>query len=108
MTTAILLIDCPDRKGIGARCANFVYSHNANILHADQHQDNVSGLFLMRVEWDLTDFSLDLARFEEQFAPIASEFQMNWRLAPSAGRPKVAILVSQYDHFLADLLFRHH
>ncbi len=56
--TAILLIDCPDRKGIVAAIANFLYDHGANILHADQHQDNDLGLFFMRVEWSLADFDL--------------------------------------------------
>jgi formyltetrahydrofolate deformylase len=105
--TAILLIDCPDQKGLVAAIANFLYSHNANILHADQHQDSASQQFLMRVEWDLSDFLLDLMHFEEHFAPIASRFQMRWRLALSSVRPRVAIFVSQYDHCLADLLYRH-
>lgn len=90
-----------------AAIANFLYSHNANILHADQHQDSESQQFLMRVEWDLNDFALDLMHFEEHFAPIASRFQMRWRLALSSVRPRVAIFVSQYDHCIADLLYRH-
>ena len=53
--TATLLINCPDRKGLVAAIADFLYRHNANILHADQHQDAERNLFLMRVEWDLTD-----------------------------------------------------
>jgi formyltetrahydrofolate deformylase len=105
--TAILLIDCPDQKGLVAAIANFLYFHNANILHADQHQDSESEQFLMRVEWDLSGFALDLKRFEEHFSPIASRFQMRWRLALSSARPRVAIFVSQYDHCLADLLYRH-
>src|SRR5579883_48893 len=53
--SAILLIDCPDRKGLVAAIAEFLYTHGANILHADQHQDNEQGLFFMRVEWSLDD-----------------------------------------------------
>lgn len=105
--TAILLVDCPDRKGIVATIANFLYGYNANILHADQHQDEESGLFLMRVEWDISGFTLDLERFEEYFTPIAQEFKMRWRLKRSSDRPRLAIFVSQYDHCLADLLYRH-
>src|SRR5579871_1166889 len=108
MPSAILLIDCPDTKGLVATIANFLYSHNANIIHADQHQDSESGLFLMRVEWDLSDFALDMAQFDRQFAPIAEQFHMRWRLTLSEERPRIAILVSQYDHCLADLLYRHH
>src|SRR5512140_996316 len=108
MPTAILLIDCPDRKGLVAAIADFLYSHNANILHADQHQDSASGLFLMRVEWDLGDFSLDLANFQAAFAPVAERLNMRWRLAISENQSRLAIFTSQYDHCLADLLYRHH
>jgi formyltetrahydrofolate deformylase len=105
--TAILLIDCPDRKGIVAAVADFLYGNNANILHADQHQDGELGLFLMRVEWDLADFKLEISNFKSAFGPIAEKFQMRWRLELSAERPRVAIFVSQQDHCLADLLYRH-
>lgn len=104
--TAILLIDCPDRKGLVAAIANFLYHHNANILHADQHQDAERGLFLMRVEWELGGFDLSVEQFRCEFAPLAAQFQMNWRLELSAVRQRVAIFVSKYDHCLADLLYR--
>jgi formyltetrahydrofolate deformylase len=106
--TACLLVSCPDRKGLVAAIANFLYSHNANILHADQHQDKVAGLFLMRVEWDLAGFELGIHRFEEAFAPIAAQHEMTWRLALSSVKPRMAIFVSKFDHALADLLYRHH
>ena len=61
--SAILLIDCPDRKGLVAAIGEFLYRHNANILHADQHQDAERSLFLMRVEWDLTGFDLGPPEF---------------------------------------------
>jgi formyltetrahydrofolate deformylase len=105
--SATLLISCPDQKGLVAAIANFLLQHNANILHADQHQDAELKLFLMRVEWDLTYFNLDLADFDFAFNSIAEKFQMNWRLARSSYRPKLAIFVSKYDHCLADLLYRH-
>jgi formyltetrahydrofolate deformylase len=104
--TAILLIDCPDRKGLVAAIADFLYRHDANILHADQHQDAEQGLFLMRVEWDLAGFNLSVEQFRREFAPLAEQFQMNWRLELSAVRPKVAVFVSKYDHCLVDLLYR--
>lgn len=106
--TACLLVSCPDRKGLVAAIADFLYGHNANILHADQHQDKVAGLFLMRVEWDLDGFELDLDKFDEAFAPIAEQFKMTWRLAMSSVKPRLAIFVSKFDHCLADLLYRHH
>lgn len=105
--SAILLISCPDRKGLVAAISDFLYQHNGNILHADQHQDADQDLFLMRVEWSLEGFDIPLEQFAELFAPIAERFQMDWRLATTEKRTRVAILVSKYDHCLVDLLYRH-
>src|SRR5438552_10540624 len=105
--TAILLVDCPDRKGIVADISEFLYRHSANIIHNDQHQDADLGLFLTRVEWELGDFKLAISDFKSAFAPVAEKYQMRWRLETSAARPRLAIMVSQYTHCLADLLYRH-
>ena len=105
--SAILLISCPDRKGEVATIADFVYRHNGNILHADEHADEESGLFLMRVEFDPKDFDIDLADFGKHFSPVAEAFQMTWQLAQSSLRQRMIILVSKYDHCLVDLLYRH-
>jgi formyltetrahydrofolate deformylase len=105
--TAILLVSCPDQRGLVATIADFVYRHNGNILHADEHADEGSNLFLMRVEFDPAEFSFELSDFARHFTPIAERFNMTWRLAQSARRPRMAILVSRYDHCLVDLLYRH-
>jgi len=106
-SSAILLTSCPDQKGIVATLSDFVFRHNGNILHADEHADEGSNLFLMRVEFDPKDFDIDLADFAKHFSPIAEKFAMQWRLARSNVRQKMAILVSKYDHCLVDLLYRH-
>jgi formyltetrahydrofolate deformylase len=105
--SAVLLISCPDRKGIVATISDFVFRHNGNILHADEHADEESNLFLMRVEFDPAGFDIDLADFSQHFTTIAEKFGMQWRLARSNYRPKMIILVSKYDHCLVDLLYRH-
>ena len=106
--SAILLIICPDQKGLNAAVHEFIYRANGNTLHADEHQDYERNLFLMRVEWDLAGFSIDMRDFAKEFQPIADRFGMKWRVALSSYRPKVAIFVSRYDHCLADLLYRRH
>lgn len=105
--SAILLISCPDQKGLVAAISAFLYQHNGNILHADQHQDADQDLFLMRVEWSLAGFDIPLADFAQHFNPIAERFQMDWRIASTEQRPRMAIMVSKYDHCLVDLLYRH-
>ncbi len=107
-TTATLLIDCPDRKGIVVSIINFLVQHyDVNILNADQHQDVELGLFFMRVEFSTDAPHFDEAAFRAVFAPLAAGFSMNWRIAFANAPQNVAIFVSQYLHCLADLLHRH-
>ncbi|HXP59578.1 MAG TPA: formyltetrahydrofolate deformylase [Dongiaceae bacterium] len=112
--SAVLLIDCPDRKGLVARVSGLLYERGANILHADQHQDHDLGLFFMRVEWALEGPPsaesgpeiFDLDGFKEAFAPLAAELDMRWQLSSRARRTRVALFCSQYLHCMADLLHR--
>jgi formyltetrahydrofolate deformylase len=105
--SAVLLIHCPDRKGIVAAVSGFLSDHGGNILHADQHQDHGLGLFFMRVEWDLDSFDLEESGLRNEFGKLARHFEMNWRVARSAAPQRVAIFVSKYQHCLLDLLYRH-
>jgi len=119
--STVLLIDCPDRKGLVARVSTLLYEQGANILHADQHQDHDLGLFFMRVEFSLGPAEgsllptsrpedgqeyLDLERFRSVFAPLAAELNMRWKLTSSVRKPRVALFCSQYLHCMADLLHR--
>ena len=113
--SAVLLIDCPDQKGLVARVSSLLYRHGANILHADQHQDHEQGLFFMRVEWGLGPANgshssvpeiFDLEAFKAEFEPLAAELGMRWRLTSGGRLPRVALFCSQYLHCIADLLFR--
>ena len=69
--SAVLLIDCPDRKGLVARVSSLLYERGANILHADQHQDHDLGLFFMRVEWALAGTAENQAGPEQSPAGLA-------------------------------------
>src|SRR3569623_250179 len=99
--TAVLLIDCPDRRGLVARVSGLLYEHGANILHADQHQDHDLGMFFMRVEWALNSSGnddqsvpipgFDLVKFSRAFAPIASDLQMHWQIGVMNLPPRVAL-----------------
>jgi formyltetrahydrofolate deformylase len=108
--TAVLLLSSPiplAPKGVVAAISQFLIAHNASILHSDDHVDGGRDLFLSRLEWDLEGFDLPLSAFEEHFKPVAERFLIKYHLALNDYRPKVAILVSSYDHCLADLLYRH-
>jgi formyltetrahydrofolate deformylase len=104
--SAILLVQCPDQKGLDAAIADFIFRHDGNILHFEQHQAGEERFYLARVEWDLSDFKLRLEDFPTKFDVIANKFSMHWKLAVSTHRPCVAVLVSKFDHCLVDLLYR--
>jgi len=106
--SAVLLLHCPERKGVVAAVTGFLYQNNGNILQVDEHGDAELDLFMMRVEWDTTDFHVPLEGFAESFGELAREFQMQWTVHPTGYRPNVAIMVSKSGHCLADLLYRHH
>ncbi|MDB9347999.1 formyltetrahydrofolate deformylase [Nodularia spumigena] len=104
--TATLLISCPDRRGLVAKFANFIYANGGNIIHADQHTDFAAGLFLTRIEWQLDGFNLPREFIAPAFNAIAQPLEAKWQLHFSDSIPRIAILVSRQDHCLFDLIWR--
>ena len=107
LPTATLLISCPDQKGLVAKLANFIYANGGNILHADQHYDAGTNLFLSRLEWQLEGFNLPRDLIGPAFNAIAQPLGATWQLHFSDAVPRIAIWVSRQDHCLLDLLWRH-
>lgn len=105
--TATLLISCPDQRGLVAKFANFIYANGGNIIHADQHTDFATGLFLTRIEWQLAGFNLARELIAPAFSAIAQPLNANWELHFSDVKPRIAIWVSKQDHCLWDLIWRH-
>ena len=103
---AILLVSCPDQKGIVAKIANFIYANGGNIIDFDHHSDLEAGLFLSRIEWQLQGFNLSRDLIAPTFAAIAQPLNATWQLHFSDAVPRLAIWVSQQDHCLFDLLWR--
>lgn len=104
--TAILLVSCPDQKGLVAKIANFIFANGGNVIHADQHTDLSVGLFLTRIEWQLKDFNLPRDLIGPAFGAIAKPLEANWSLNFSDVYPRMAIWVTKQDHCLYDLLWR--
>jgi len=107
MNHAILLISCRDQKGITAAVTNFIFQNQGNIIHADQHIDEQSNTFFMRIEWSLDGFKLKREDIQPAFWVIAKPFNMMWELFCSDQKTRVAIFVSKHLHCLYDLLYRH-
>lgn len=104
--TATLLISCPDRSGLVAKIANFIYANGGNIIHAARHTDFATSLFLIRIEWQLESFNLPHEAIATAFKAIAKLLNATWQLHFFDTLPKIALWVTKQDHCLLDLLWR--
>ena len=109
MKKAILIIQCPDQKGIVAEVSRFLFTYQGNILEVDQHVDEEMGRFFMRASWELDSFALRedeiSPRFQEE---VAGRFGMEFSLHFNFPKPRMTIFVSKLSHCLFDILGRHH
>jgi formyltetrahydrofolate deformylase len=104
--TVTLLFSCPDRRGLVAKIANFIYSNGGNIIHADHHTDFNAGLFLTRIEWQIEGFNLPRELIAPAFGAIAQPLAGTYEIHFSDTIPKIAIWVSRQNHCLLDLIWR--
>ncbi len=105
-TNAVLLLSCPDAKGIVASISNFIFKNNGNILHAAQHTAQPENILFMRIEWDLAGFEIPRDKITEAFSPLAEKFRMRWNVYFTDYVPKMAILVSKKVYCFNDLILR--
>ena len=108
MTTAKLLLHCPDKPGILAEVTDFITVNKGNIIYLDQYVDHVEDIFFMRIEWELKDFLIPQEKIEDYFDTLfAQKYEMNFRLYFSDVKPRMAIFVSKMSHCLFDMLARY-
>lgn len=100
----VLTLSCPDRPGITARVTGLLFERGGNVLEAQQFNDRESDRFFMRVEFDPGDVPREEIR--QDFARLAQAHAMEWKLALRDRPRRVMIMVSRFDHCLADLLYR--
>src|ERR1700688_3690286 len=96
--TAILLVSCPDQKGLVAQISEFLFQNNGNIIHADNHINEETGLFLMREEREPDCSRIPRAEIAARFAPLAGRLKMQWRIQFSDVAQRIAVMVSKYSH----------
>ena len=108
MTTAKLLLHCPDKPGILAEVTDFMTVNKGNIIYLDQYVDHVENIFFMRIEWELKDFLVPQEKIEDYFRTLyGQKYEMDFRLYFSDVKPRMAIFVSKLSHCLFDMLARY-
>ena len=105
--TAILLLNCPDRRGLVSRISHFIFERGGNILTLDEYVDPEDKMFSIRIAWSMEQFSIPADDLADAFAPLAREFKATWSISFMEKRMRVAIMVSKYDHCIREILWRH-
>ncbi len=108
MSSAILLIHCPDKKGLVSAVSNFLLEHNANVVDLDEHVDKDERVFFMRIHFELDGFDLAPDQIGPTFDELVGKpFEMNWQLNFTDQVPRMALFVSKASHCLYDVLSRY-
>jgi formyltetrahydrofolate deformylase len=100
--TRLLLVDCPDRKGLIHQITGLLAAAGANIVTNAEFVDGDTGRFFMRTEFDGGE-PVD-ALVEELRAALPPS--ANVRLG-SVGSRRLVVLATGEHHCLGELLLRH-
>ena len=100
----VMTLRCNDSRGVIHAVSGALLAAGGNVLEQAQFTNESTGMFAMRTRFECegTDRGQLLAGIEQAtkgFAPVIT-------VRSEADRPRVLIMVSQYDHCLVDLLYR--
>ncbi len=104
----VLTASCASRMGTTAAIAGFLATRRFYLMEMHQFDDTSSQRFFVRITFcGVAGEAVDLQALREEFQPVASREDMQWRIHDSCERTRVLIMVSNLDHCLEDLLYRH-
>ena len=103
----VLTIICPDRPGIVHAVTGFLVQRGGNIIESQQYDDLETGSFFMRMGFEVAGAGTTAEQLRDAFAPIATEYRMDFRLWDARAPYRTLLMVSGHLHCLNDLLFRH-
>jgi len=106
-TVAVLLLTCPDQKGLVAKISQFIYSNEGNILDLNEHVDPEEEIFSIRVAWEMKHFNIPFSDLPGTFSSLATSIGANWEIYSTGQKMRTAIFVSKYDHCLQEILWRY-
>jgi formyltetrahydrofolate deformylase len=104
----VLTASCASRMGTTAAVTGFLSSRRCYLMEMHQFDDTISQRFFVRIVFcGVQGEKIDLPRMRRQFEQVADAEEMEWHIHDSAERTRVLIMVSNFDHCLEDLLYRH-
>jgi formyltetrahydrofolate deformylase len=106
MENAVILIQCPDHKGIIAKISDFVFRYDGNIIQSDQYStDPAGGRFFMRLDFTFDPVKVPQSHLEKEFDILARTLDAVWEIHYASAVMRMGVLVSKADHCLAEVLY---
>ena len=103
----ILKTTCKAGRGIVAAVSSFLADRDCYINELSQFDDQDSETLFMRLAFVIQREGLSKEDVIDDFKVIADDFEMDWQIHGSSAPTRTLIMVSRFDHCLADLLYRH-
>ncbi|GAA4411816.1 formyltetrahydrofolate deformylase [Fodinibacter luteus] len=105
-TDNVLILSCPDQRGIVATVTALLFEHGANIEESQQFDDVRTDQFFMRIRFSVEIGGPRTERWRELFEPVATAYGMDWSIRDATTPYRALLMVSRFGHCLNDLLFR--
>ena len=102
----VLILSCPDQRGIVATVTALLFEHGANIEESQQFDDVRTDQFFMRIRFSVELGGPSTERWRRLFVPVATAYGMEWSIRDAATPYRTLVMVSRFGHCLNDLLFR--
>jgi formyltetrahydrofolate deformylase len=99
----ILLIDCPDEKGLVHKITGVLYHNDLNVIRTDEFVDKEKGYFFMRTEIAGSTDEHKIVSGLIGVLPSSATISLG-----RVRKKNIVILATKEHHCLGDLLIRHH
>lgn len=103
----VLKASSPATSGVIAKVTTYLADHGCYISELSQFDDQQTGNFFMRAVCEIKEGDDTIESIEAGFSEVAAQFGMQFSFHDSKNPVKTLIMVSQHDHCLDDLLYRH-
>lgn len=101
-----LIVSCPDRVGLVAAVSSFLASEGGLLTEANYYRDPDTNWFFMRQVIAADSLPYGAEELTTRFAPLAEQYEMQWRLTDTSKPKRVVLMASTQAHCLSDLLYR--
>ncbi|MDN2664584.1 formyltetrahydrofolate deformylase [Psychromonas sp. 14N.309.X.WAT.B.A12] len=104
----IFTATCTASSNIVASVTSFLSERGCYLSELSQFDDPTTKRFFMRTVGYIESGDHTFEDLSKEFPEVAEKFDMDWKLEPADKPCKVLLMVSKFDHCLADLLYRLH